>query len=139
MPDCTTSNGSSASARPHLLVIENHEPTRMFVQHVLQEAYRLTLVGTAQEALERAEAVGFDAVLVDIALQSPHDGIDVMNGLRDFDAYAGVPIVAMTAYAMPGDKERFLEAGFDAYISKPFVRADILALLEPFFQQERTS
>lgn len=139
MSNRAPSDHSSEASSPHLLVIENHEPTRMFVRYVLKDTYRLTVVASAHDALEMARDEAYDGVLLDIALQSPHDGMDVMHALRECEAYANTPIVAMTAYAMPGDQERFLKAGFDAYISKPFMRADIHAVLEPFFQQERAS
>ena len=52
-----------------------------------------------------------------------------MHRLRGLEGYAQVPIVAFTAYALPGDRERFLNAGFDGYLSKPFTKAQLSTLL----------
>jgi CheY-like chemotaxis protein len=53
-----------------------------------------------------------------------------MRRLRELPRYAQTPMVACTAYAMPGDEEQFLEAGFDAYLAKPFRAEDLLSALE---------
>ena len=73
---------------------------------------------------------------MDINLGAKVSGEDVMQRLRDLEGYAQVPIVAFTAYALPGDHERFLSAGFDAYLSKPFTKQQVLALLGELIEGE---
>jgi len=68
-------------------------------------------------------------VLLDINLGCARDGVDVLRELRMLPGYERVPTVAVTAYAMPGDKERFLEAGFDAYLGKPFTEEELHEVL----------
>ena len=139
MTNSISSEDTAATSLPKLLIVENHGPTQTFVRYVLQDAYALTVVDTPQAATKASEETPFDAVLVDIALQAPHDGVELMNTLRDADAYRDTPIAAMTAYAMPGDKKKFLEMGFDAYISKPFVRAEMMDLVKTLLPQKRLS
>ncbi len=139
MTTSISSEDTAVTSLPKLLIVENHGPTQTFVRYVLQDAYALTVVDTPQAAIKASEETPFNAVLVDIALQAPHDGVELMNTLRDVDAYRDTPIAAMTAYAMPGDKKRFLEMGFDAYISKPFVRAEMMDLVETLLPQARLS
>ena len=71
----------------------------------------------------------YDAVLLDINLGGARDGVDVLGELRMVPGYERVPAVAVTAYSMPGDKERFMEAGFDAYLGKPFTPEQLQEVL----------
>lgn len=131
-----STNGSawtSDDANPHLLVVEDHESTRIFLQHVLSTWYQIDVASGAEEGIRKAEEGRYDGFLIDIALRSSRDGIDVLDHLRSLKRYQQTPIVAVTAYAMPGDREQFLEAGFDAYLSKPFFRDDLLTMLDRFF------
>ena len=70
----------------------------------------------------------FDLVLLDINLGQGPNGADVLRELRAMPAYQDVPIVAVTAYALPGDRERFLGMGFTDYLAKPFNADELLAL-----------
>jgi CheY-like chemotaxis protein len=71
-----------------------------------------------EEAVERAKSFRPDLVLMDV--QMPRlDGLAATRRLRDDPAFARTPVVALTALAMPSDEERCLEAGADAYLSKP--------------------
>jgi CheY-like chemotaxis protein len=98
---------------------------------MLRGGFAVDAFGTAPEALDAAAAGGapYDAVLLDINLGAGVSGEDVMRRLRDLPGYGAVPILAFTAYALPGDRERFLNAGFDGYLPKPFTKAQLLALL----------
>ncbi len=82
-----------------------------------------------ETALRLARQHLYDAVLLDINLGSARDGVDVLGELRKVPGYARVPAVAVTAYSMPGDKGRFLAAGFDAYLGKPFTEEELYDVL----------
>ena len=81
------------------------------------------------QALERLQGQRYDAVLMDI--QMPHlDGLQALKRWRAVEAAQGLPrtpVLAMTAHAMRGDRERFLAEGFDGYVGKPFERAELVA------------
>ena len=66
---------------------------------------------------------------MDINLHTIMDGIQTTEKIKAMEEYKEVPIIAVTAYAMVGDREKFLEAGFTDYISKPFSKNDIIELL----------
>lgn len=85
---------------------------------------------TPDEALSAAREVAYDLFLIDINLSATETGIDVMHALRELPSHANTGMVACTAYAMPGDEEKFLEAGFDAYLAKPFRADELLAVIE---------
>ena len=73
----------------------------------------------------------FDIMLFDINLPPPWDGIKLMHEVRKkIKAYKTVPFVAQTAYAMTGDKEKLLEAGFDDYISKPINQQELYSIMK---------
>ncbi len=77
-------------------------------------------VGDGQEAVDAVRLGGFDCVLMDIQMPVL-DGVQATAAIRKLDdpGLAGIPIIALTAYALPGDREHFLEQGMDGYVSKP--------------------
>lgn len=124
----------AGSPKPHLLIVEDHESTRVFLKHVLRVWYRTDFAANASEGLRLAATHDYDGFLVDIGLQGgQEDGIDVLEGLRTDERYAEVPVVAVTAHVLPGDREHLLSSGFDAYLGKPFFRNDLLTVLDQFF------
>jgi CheY-like chemotaxis protein len=87
--------------------------------------YRTLEATSGEDAIEVAVAQTPALVLMDVQLPGI-DGIEALTRLRDHERTASIPVVALTAQAMHGDRERFLQAGFDDYISKP---VDVTALL----------
>ena len=75
---------------------------------------------TAAEAIETAKEGGFSLVLMDINLGRDMSGIDVVKIIKQYEGFEEIPIIAVTAFAMLGDKEEFIKAGCTHYISKPF-------------------
>lgn len=120
----------NSDRRPRVLLIEDHAETRRLVQHLLKLNYEVEAVPEGVAALQRVSSDAFDVLLVDINLGSGPNGVDLIHKIRTLDGMGHVPIVAVTAYALPGDRERFLEAGFDAYLSKPFTRQQLFDTLQ---------
>lgn len=72
-------------------------------------------------------------ILMDINLGGDsRDGVAIMQELREKPAYADLPILAITSYAMPGDREKFIAAGFDEYVAKPVAKEDLLEKVRRF-------
>ncbi|HLT46022.1 MAG TPA: PAS domain S-box protein [Rubricoccaceae bacterium] len=120
----------AAPVRGRLLVVDDNANTCLLLGRMLRGTFAIDTVGTAREGLDAAGRTAYDAVLLDINLGADVSGEDVMRQLRALPAYADVPIVAFTAYALPGDRERFLHAGFSGYLSKPFSKGQLLDLLD---------
>jgi len=80
--------------------------------------------------LELASSSRYDVVLVDINLGKGKSGEDVLHAVKTLPGYERTPVIAVTAYAMPGDRERFFAEGFDNYVSKPFSKQRLLEALE---------
>lgn len=113
------------TGRPHLLIVEDQDEARLLMQYALRTTFRTDAVAGALAALRRARTTLYDACLLDITLGFGESGIDLMADLRALDGYADTPMIAVTAHALPGDRQRFLDLGFDAYVAKPFAPADL--------------
>ncbi len=102
-----------------VLVVEDHPRNLKLVCHLLDYAgYRTVGAATAEDGIELARSHRPDLVLMDVQLPGI-DGVEALARLRAEPGAGDVPIVALTAFAMKDDRERFLAAGFDAYIEKP--------------------
>lgn len=103
----------------NVLVVEDNEQNLYLVRFLLEGAGWTVIAATdGPRALEEARTGRFDLVLLDIQLPGM-DGHAVARELRRIPALDGVPIVAVTSYAMLGDRERCLEAGCTGYVEKP--------------------
>jgi CheY-like chemotaxis protein len=95
------------------------------VQAILEEHYHIVEYETGKEALEGLRSDKPDLVLLDISLPEM-DGVQVLQTLRSEEALQDLYVIALTAHAMAGDRDNFLNAGFDDYITKPILDEKIL-------------
>ena len=106
-------------AGEQILVVEDNELNmKLFRDVLLATGYRALEATTGGEAVDLAVRHTPDLVLLDIQLPDV-DGVDVLRRLRTDDRTAAIPVLAVTAQARRGDRERFLAEGFDGYVSKP--------------------
>jgi CheY-like chemotaxis protein len=75
----------------------------------------------------------FDFIVMDINLQGEYNGLDALKIIKTMPAFSSIPIIAVTAYVLPGDKEKFIAAGFDDFISKPIFKEKMMESLEKIF------
>ena len=120
-----------------ILVADDNLVNQRLISRVLEKCgHRVTLAGTGSEAVEAAREGGFDAILMDVEMPEM-DGFAATARIRSTEAGARrVPIIAMTAHAMSGDRERCLQAGMDDYLSKPIVTRELEAVLSRFTPAE---
>jgi two-component system, cell cycle response regulator DivK len=110
-----------------ILVVEDNEKNMKLFRDILAATGYRTLEATSGEpAVELARSRSPDLVLMDIQLPGI-DGVEALARLRGDERTAQIPVIALTAQAMQGDHERFLSAGFDAYVSKPVDIAELVA------------
>ena len=115
-----------------ILLVEDNPVNRRLAQHVLEkEGYRVVAADNGAAALKTLERKHFDLVLMDV--QMPRmDGIETTAAIRNREKVTGgyIPIVALTAHAMVGDRERCLKAGMDGYLIKPIQPTMLLEAIE---------
>ncbi len=114
--------------RPVVLVIEDDPNSRILMRHALRNVVRTDAASSVTDALRMAEAVPYDGLLVDIRLPDG-TGTEVVEELREQTPYWGVPMVAVTSHSLPEGSGHFLEAGFDAYVAKPFKQDELRRLV----------
>ena len=113
-----------------ILVVEDNEKNMKLVRDVLQASGYLTLeADTGVRGIELAVEHRPELVLMDVQLPDI-DGVEVLRRLRADERTASLPVLAFTAQAMDGDRERFLAAGFDGYLSKPVDIADLVSTVK---------
>ena len=113
-------------AGKRILVIEDHEENRRLLRDLLTSfGYELTEAVTGEDGLKAAEANPPDLILMDIQLPGI-DGYETTRRLKANTALNHIPVIAVTSYALSGDDVKALEAGCDAYVTKPFDPADLL-------------
>lgn len=132
-PEPSVQDGSAAlrdpAVKPRVLALEDNPESRLLLRHLLRKEFDAVIVAGADETLATAAQQSFDVMLLDINLGERRTGVDVLQALRALPGYGDIPALACTAYALPGDRERFLEAGFAKYVSKPFVKAELMGAL----------
>jgi CheY-like chemotaxis protein len=110
-----------------ILVVEDDPPSRALMRAILaRRGYTVLEAGSLQEARDILHRSALDVVLTDIEIGDGR-GEEVLREVRQTARLAALPVLATTAYAMQGDREKFLAAGFDGYLSKPI---DAQALTE---------
>jgi len=114
---------------PLVLVVEDSMQNYLLVEKVLvRGGYRVQHAGDGAAGVRAAETEAPDLVLLDLHLPVL-DGFEAFRQLRTMPALADVPIVAVTADVIRGDRERVLEAGFDGYLAKPFHIDELVELV----------
>jgi CheY-like chemotaxis protein len=114
-----------------ILVAEDNRINQMVIVRMLEkDGHRVDVVGNGREALAALEGASYDLVLMDCQMPEM-DGFEATSAIRATERPSGahVTIVALTANAMEGDRERCLAAGMDDYLAKPITRHALVAVL----------
>ncbi len=123
--------------KPALLLVENDVPSIDIIKIYLQEKYLVDAAIDGLTALQMAEKKNYSAILMDIDLGFGMNGLEVAQKLKKIPGYNEIPVLAVTAYAMLGDRERFLASGCTHYIAKPFDKFALIDLLDDIFNQKK--
>jgi CheY-like chemotaxis protein len=123
--------------RAKILIADDNEMNALALEDYLTAiGYELYFAADGEQALARAEEVAPDIILMDIQMPKI-SGVEATRRLRSNPRFARTPILALTALAMPGDRELCLAAGASAYISKPFLLKDLVRMIEEWLQRSR--
>jgi len=111
-------------------VVEDNADNRMLFRGILESTYEVQDYESGIEALGKLEHAIPAIILLDISLPGM-DGVEVLAHIRASAALRNLPVIALTAHAMAGDREKYLACGFDDYVSKPIVdERDLLGAIE---------
>ena len=120
-----------------ILYIEDNPGNRLLVKRILEvEGYKVVEAISGLDGLSAAESMQLDLILVDINLPEL-DGYELTRRLKQIKRLAGVPIIAMTANVMKGDREKSLAAGCDGYIQKPIDVDELPAQVAHYLQAKK--
>jgi CheY-like chemotaxis protein len=108
-----------------IAVVEDNADNRLLVQALLDDLHDISEFETGHEAVAGLQENAPDLVLLDISLPGM-DGPEVLAWIRAHETLASTPVIALTAHAMSGDREKYLALGFDDYVTKPIVDEDVL-------------
>ncbi len=120
-----------------VLVVEDNDMNMQLVEYLLEEGgYQIVKAASGEDALSIARSGDpVDLILMDIHLPGI-DGLSVVREMKTDEHTKAIPILALTAHAMRGDRDRFLEAGCDGYISKPIDVKTFLTSVRQYLSQE---
>jgi two-component system, cell cycle response regulator DivK len=110
---------------PRVAVVEDNADNRLLLRALLGDAYELVEYENGRDALDDLGRRPPRLVLLDISLPGM-SGVEVLRHIRADPRLRGLPVVALTAHAMAGDRESYLAAGFDDYVAKPIVDESVL-------------
>ena len=124
-----------------ILLAEDDAVSQFLVKRYLEKfGYTVVCVEDGQSVLEALEKERFECVLMDIRMPEM-DGLEATRRIRGADSPAidsDIPIIALTGYAMKGDRERFMDAGMDGYLSKPIELDELAGAIVRFVLEPKT-
>jgi signal transduction histidine kinase/CheY-like chemotaxis protein len=122
-----------------ILVVEDDKVNQLVINKLLMERYSdIDVASNGQEAIDKVKQKKYDLILMDIQMMVM-DGIEATKIIRkmEMDEKRYTPIIAITAYALKGDKEKFLEHGMDGYVSKPFILEDLFNSIDEVLSNKK--
>jgi two-component system, sensor histidine kinase and response regulator len=128
----TPAEAAESTARLRILLAEDNDFNQQLIDHLLRrQGHDVVVAHDGRRALEALDHGSFDLMLLDIQMPE-FDGFQVIQALRRRERAEGghLPVVALTAHSMKGDRERCLQAGMDEYLSKPIRAAELFAVIE---------
>lgn len=124
--------------RPKVLIIEDNEQNMYMLSYLLDSSnYEVIQSFNGIEGIHYARATNPDIILLDIQLPEM-DGYAIARELKKIDSLSDTPIIAVTSYAMPGDKEKAMAAGAIGYIEKPIDPETFVSQMESFLPSGNT-
>src|SRR4030065_1134914 len=115
------------------LYIEDQVDSQILFRVQMKDLKNIQFATSFEEALPLLETDTFDFIIMDINLQGEYNGLDALKVIHQIPKFQSIPVIAVTAYVLPGDKEKFIATGFTDFISKPIFREKMLESLNKIF------
>lgn len=116
----------SSSEIKNILLIEDDSISAQLVESILKGIYKLDIAKNPDLAIDLIKRKNYSLILLDINLGKDINGIELMKEIKKIKGYENIPVIAITAYAMKGDREEFINAGCSDYIAKPFDKEELI-------------
>lgn len=124
-----TTDSTEKDSKSNLLLVEDNKTNKVLIKRFLLNRYNIDDVSSGRAALEIIANKKYSLIMMDINLGLGMNGIEAAAEIKKVKGYENIPIVAVTGYALAGDKEKILMNGFNGYISKPFTREALVETL----------
>jgi CheY-like chemotaxis protein len=111
------------------LYIEDQVDSQILFKVQMKEMKEIKFAISFEEALPMLDSDTFDFIVIDINLQGDYNGLDALKIIQKMPGYENIPIIAVTAYVLPGDKEKFIATGFSEFVSKPIFKEKMVNVL----------
>ncbi|NWF89007.1 MAG: PAS domain S-box protein, partial [Ignavibacteriaceae bacterium] len=121
-----------------ILLIEDDEPTANITKFYLNKTCETDWAKDGKTAIELSKQNHYSLILADINLGSGMSGIEAIQNIKQIEGYNSIPIIAVTAYALYGDREKFLSQGCTHYIPKPFGKDELLQIVEQLLDKSNS-
>jgi PAS domain S-box-containing protein len=115
------------------LYIEDQVDSQILFKVQMKDLKNIQFATSFEEALPLLETNEFDFIIMDINLQGEYNGLDALKVIHQIPQFQKIPVIAVTAYVLPGDKEKFIATGFTDFISKPIFREKLVESLKKIF------
>jgi len=125
-------SSSEEKSKTKLLLVEDNASNINIVEIFLNEICNIDSLTSGEEALKKSLKVDYDIILLDINLGEGIDGISTVKQFRQIYKYKHTPVIAVTGYAMPSDKESLKSEGFTDYLQKPFTKIQLINLIKKY-------
>ena len=108
-----------------IAVVDDNSDNRLIIRTILEDQYEILEYSSGMEAIEGFRKNKPDVIILDISLPEM-DGTEILRRIRDDPQLYDLPVIALTAHAMVGDREKYLAAGFNDYVAKPILDMSVL-------------
>jgi PAS domain S-box-containing protein len=117
------------------LYIEDQIDSQILFKVQMKELENIQFASSFEEALPLLDSQRFDFIVMDINLEGEYNGLDALRIIQKMPEYQNIPVIAVTAYLMPGDREKFISAGFNDFVPKPIFRDKMIEAMERVFKR----
>jgi PAS domain S-box-containing protein len=126
-------NNKNGLSSLRCLYIEDQVDSQILFRVQMKDLKNIQFATSFEEALPLLDANVFDFIIMDINLQGEYNGLDALKVIHQIPKLQNIPVIAVTAYVLPGDKEKFIATGFTDFISKPIFRDKLVESLKKIF------
>jgi CheY-like chemotaxis protein len=126
------SNVISIPVKPWIktvLLVEDDLMNQLTIRKFIEKIYRVIVTDSSDKVMEILRKENIDIILMDISIKGEKNGLELTIELKALKEFSHIPIIAVTAHAFESDKKNALNAGCDNYLSKPFIKEQLLTMI----------